>query len=62
MKIPNGHNSIEIVRNQNQTKLRVTFSIVNRFLRENPTANIDDPNPIIVSHQNVNTGKINRKI
>ncbi|WMV10294.1 hypothetical protein MTR67_003679 [Solanum verrucosum] len=62
MRRPNGHRRIEIARNQNQTNLQVTFSIVDRFLEGNPTPSIDDPNPIIVAHQNANVDEINRKL
>ncbi|XP_049389668.1 uncharacterized protein LOC125854224 [Solanum stenotomum] len=61
MRRPNDRRRIEIARDQNQTNLQVTFSIVDRFLGENPTLDIDDPNPIIAAHQNANVDEINRK-
>jgi len=37
-------------------------SIVDKFVRENPPPDTDDPNPIIVAHQNANIDEINEKL
>ncbi|XP_004229573.1 agamous-like MADS-box protein AGL62 [Solanum lycopersicum] len=37
-------------------------SIVNKFVGDNPPPDTDDPNPIIVAHQNANIDEINEKL
>ncbi|XP_004229068.1 agamous-like MADS-box protein AGL62 [Solanum lycopersicum] len=37
-------------------------SIVDKFIGENPPPETDDPNPIIVAHQNANIDEINKKL
>ncbi|XP_004229071.1 agamous-like MADS-box protein AGL62 [Solanum lycopersicum] len=37
-------------------------SIVDKFVRENPPPETDDPNPIIVAHQNANIDELNKKM
>ena len=36
--------------------------IVDKFVEKNPPPDTDDPNPIIVAHQNVNIDEINEKL
>ena len=37
-------------------------SSVDKFVRENPPPETDDPNPIIVAHQNANIDELNKKM
>ncbi|KAG5628085.1 hypothetical protein H5410_013303 [Solanum commersonii] len=37
-------------------------SVVDKFVEENPPPDTDDPNPIIVAHQNANIDEINEKL